>query len=178
MHQSWPVLSIAGIQVPHGVLAALQHNVAVPKDFTWVVPKPIVVVVQINGQPAHVLLDSSSLGDFVSISFADQLKLTKLELIKPLALQLAVQGSRSKVNWGWGVQAELQYQGIKGKHYFDVANLLNYDLILGTPWLFQHKVMVGLNPACVIVGSNNPLLIRGDDVMKIASQAIEVLEES
>jgi hypothetical protein len=166
-HQSWPVLSIAGIQIPCGTLAALQRNVAIPKDFTQVIPKPIVVVVQINGQSVCALLDSGSLGDFVSMSLADQLKLTKLELMKSLVLQLAVQGSCSKVNWG--IQAELRYQGIKEKHYFDVANLLNYDLILGTPWLFQHRVMVGLNLACVIVGSDIPLPIRGDNVMKIVS---------
>jgi hypothetical protein len=167
MHGSLPALSIAGVQIPHGTLAALQRNAAVPKDFTRVVPKPIVVVVQINGQPARALLDSGSLGDFVSTSLADQLKLTKVELTKPLTLQLAVQGSRSKVNWG--VQAELRYQGIKGKRYFDVANLSNYDLILGTPWLFQHRVTVGLNPACVIVGSEEPLPIKGGDVTTIAS---------
>jgi hypothetical protein len=91
-------------------------------------------------------------------------------------LQLAVQGFRSKVNWG--VEAELKYQGIKGKRYFDVANLSNYDLILGTPWLFQHKVTLGLNPACVLVGSNDPLPMKGDDVTKIASRAVDVLEES
>jgi hypothetical protein len=91
-------------------------------------------------------------------------------------LQLAVQGSHSKVNWG--IKAELWYQQINGKHYFDVANLLNYDLILGMPWLFQHRITMGLNPACVIVGSDSPLLIREDDVTKIASRAVEILEEN
>jgi hypothetical protein len=135
-HKSCQALSVAGIQIPPGTLTALQRNAAVPKDFTHVVPKPIVVVVYVNGQPVRALLDSGSLGDFVSTSLVDQLKLAKVELTKPLALQLAVQGSRSKVNWG--IQAELKYQRIKGQCYFDVANLLNYDLILGTPWLFQH----------------------------------------
>ena len=65
------------------------------------VPKPIVVVVvQINGQPACALLDLGSLGDFVSTSLEDQLKLSKVRLVKPLALQLAVQGLHSKINWG------------------------------------------------------------------------------
>jgi hypothetical protein len=46
------------------MLAALQRNAAVPKDFTHVVPKdftrivpkPIVVVVHVNGHPARALL--------------------------------------------------------------------------------------------------------------------------
>jgi hypothetical protein len=63
------------------------------------------------------------------------------------------------------------------KHYFDVANLSNYDLILGTLWMFQHRITMGLNPVCVIVGSDDPLPIKNDDVMKITSRAMEVLEE-
>jgi hypothetical protein len=94
-------------QIPQGTLAALQHNAAVPKDFTCIVPKPIVIVVQVNGQPAQASIDSGSLGDFVSTSLADQLKLSKVQLEKPLVLQLAVQGSHSKVNWG--IQAEFRY---------------------------------------------------------------------
>jgi len=103
-------------------------------------------------------LDSGLLGDFVSIALADQLKLTKVELKKPLALQLVVQGSHLKVNWG--VKMELKYQWIKEQRYFDIANLSNYDLILGMPWLFQHKVTVGLNPVHVVVRSDDPLLVE------------------
>ena len=176
VHQPLTSLLIAGVQIPRGTLAALQRNAVIPKDFTRVVPKPVVVVVHINRHPARALLDSGSLGDFMSTSLVDQLKLPKVELRKPLALQLAVQGSRSKVNWG--AHGEFRYQGISGKRYFDVANLSNYNLILGTPWLFQHRVTVGLNPACVVVGSDEPLPIRGDDVTRIASRAVEVLEEN
>jgi hypothetical protein len=37
---------------------------------------------------------------------------------------------------------------------------------------------VGLNLACVIVGFDDPLPIKGDDVTKIASQAVDILEEN
>jgi hypothetical protein len=72
----------------------------------------------------------------------------------------------------------VHYQHIDATCYFDVANLLSYDLILGTPWIFQHHVTMGLNPACVIVGSNEPLPIRGDNVTRIVSRAVELLEEN
>ena len=29
-----------------------------------------------------------------------------------------------------------------------MSNLDNYDVILGTPFLYQHKVAIGLNPPC------------------------------
>jgi len=56
--------------------------------------------VKVNGHPACALIDLDSLGDFMSTSLVDQLKLKEVELKKLLTLQLTVQGSCSKVNWG------------------------------------------------------------------------------
>jgi hypothetical protein len=111
----------------------------------------------------------------MSTSLADQLKVKKTALEKPLTLQLAVQGSRSKVNWG--TMVNFKYQSINEDRYFDVTNLSNYDLILGTPWLFSHRITFGLNPARVIVGSNASLPLEGDAVTKIASRAMDISEE-
>jgi hypothetical protein len=52
----------------------------------------------VNGVPVRGLIDTGSLGDFVSSTLVDQLKLKRTNLDKPLGLQLAVQGSRSKIN--------------------------------------------------------------------------------
>ena len=168
-------LEINGVKVPRGSYAGLQRNATIPKDFTRMVPKPVVIVAHINGHPARALLDTGSLGDFMSTALADQLKVRKVPLKKPLPLQLAVQGSRSKVNWGTTVN--FKYQSINEEQYFDIANLSNYDLILGTPWLYAHRMTIGLNPARVIVGSNTSLAIEGDAVTKISSRALEILEE-
>ena len=86
--------------------------------------------------------NSGSLGDFMSSTIADQLKVKKEKLASPLGLQLAVQGSCFKINAGAVV--EFEYQKIKEKCYFDIINLSSYDLILGTPWLYQHQVCLGL----------------------------------
>jgi hypothetical protein len=168
-------LELNGVQVPWGTYAGLQRNAAVPKDFTQVVPKPIVVVVDIKGQPAHALLDLGLSGDFISMTLADQLKLLCVELTWPLSLQLAVQGSRSKVNWG--TKVNLKYQGINEECYLDIANLSSYDLILSTPWWFQHKVSVGMNPACVVIGSDKALPIGGEGVAKISSWAMSAYHD-
>ena len=73
-----------GVQVPQGSFAGLRKTTAIPKDFTRVVPKPIIVVVKINGHPAQALLDSGSLGDFMSTTLADQLKVQRDTLAKPV----------------------------------------------------------------------------------------------
>ena len=57
----------------------------------------------------------------MSATLVDQLKLKRTNLDKPLGLQLAVQGSRSKINSS--VEVEFSYQNIKTLRRFDVANL-------------------------------------------------------
>jgi hypothetical protein len=68
-------LELNGIQVPREMLAALEHNASVTKDMSHTVPRPIVVVAKINSQSVQALIDSGSLGDFMSTTLADQLKL-------------------------------------------------------------------------------------------------------
>ncbi|KZT22473.1 hypothetical protein NEOLEDRAFT_1157737 [Neolentinus lepideus HHB14362 ss-1] len=171
----YTITELNGVQVPPNTFPSLERNASTAKDFKRIIPKPLVVVVQIDGRPARALIDSGSLADFMSLDLANQLRLNKIELAKPLAVQLAVQGSRSKVNWG--ATAQIKYQSIDCKRYFDLMNLQNYDVILGTPFIFQHNIMLGLNPPKVIVGHPNPMPIRGEGVQVLASRAAEVLEE-
>jgi predicted aspartyl protease len=57
------------------------------------IPKLIVFVMSVNGHPVPALVDTGSLADFMSTTLADQLKVEKGQLEKPLLVQLAVQGS-------------------------------------------------------------------------------------
>jgi len=81
----------------------------------------MVVVVNINGHPAHALVDSGSLEDFVSSTLVEQLGLQKTELDVPVSMQLAVQGSRSHINFM--AHVNLKYQKINEKRSFDMVNL-------------------------------------------------------
>ncbi len=85
----------------------------------------------------------------------------------PLPLQMAMQGSWSKINCG--VRCQFEYQTLKGKCYFDVTNLSSYDVILGTLWLYQHEVTMGFNSSKVIIGSVNPRLMQGPAVGMLES---------
>ena len=83
---------------------------------------------------------------------------------------MAVQGLRSKINSC--VNISYSYQNIKDLRRFDVANLNDYDLILGTPWIYQHQVCIGLNPARILVGSDVPLPIAaGKDTKYLLGSA-------
>jgi hypothetical protein len=153
----------------------LQRNAALTRDFSCIVPKPLVVVVKINGHPARALFDSGSLGDFISSTLVDQLKLKKESLTKPIPLHLAVQGSRSMINYGTMVQ--LEYQNINETCYFDVANLHNYDIILGTPFMYQHEVLIHLNESRVVIGSAKSKPIGGLNVSKLSSCSMDLVND-
>ena len=86
-------IGIPRIVLPKDQISALQRNAATTKDFTCLIPKPIIVVVDVEGQPARLLIDTGSLADFMSLNLAEQLKISKIQLKKPLTIQLAVQGS-------------------------------------------------------------------------------------
>ncbi|KAK7686053.1 hypothetical protein QCA50_010865 [Cerrena zonata] len=156
-------------------ISAVQRNSGTPRDFKHLIPEPAVVVVNINGQSARALIDSGSLADFMSAKLAHQLNIKAFELEKPLPVHLAVQGSRVKINLG--CNAELSYQGIRSPQYFDIINLLNYDLILGTPFMFQHQVMLGFNLMTVSIGSAQALKIQGKHIRVLESWAADLFKD-
>jgi hypothetical protein len=82
---------------------------------------------------------------------------------------------RSKTSWS--VKIDVQYQEIDEEHCFDMSNLDNYDVILGMPFWYQHQLMVGVNPARVIVGSNESLAMKGAEVNVVSSAAADIFEE-
>jgi hypothetical protein len=94
----------------------------------------------INGHKAHVLLDGGSMLDMVSANFVAVHKLDMFQLKTLLKLQMATSGSCSIINYG--AKAELQVGGLKEQRYFDVVNLDHYQVILGTPFLKHHGVML------------------------------------
>lgn len=165
-------LELFGVQVDRAKYPSLQRNAALVKDKKRIIPKPVVVTMKVNGSPVRALLDSGSFGDFMSTTLSDQLKVKKEPLGSPLTLQLAVQGSRSKVNTRANVQ--LEYQNIKEQRYLDIINMNSYDLILGTPFMYQHQVCIGLNPARVVIGSDVSLPIKTGGDTKLMAQAISM----
>ncbi|KAL5484854.1 hypothetical protein ACEPAI_7496 [Sanghuangporus weigelae] len=152
----------------------LERTSAYAKDFKRSIPSPIVVIVHLEGQPARALIDSGSLADFVSSKFADQIGLRRIPLAKPLAVQLAAQGSRTKVNYC--TLAELKFGSVKCKRHFDIMNLDNYDIILGTPFLYQHKVSIGFNQPRIWIESPDPLPLEGEQITNLSSMVIDTYE--
>ncbi|KAG8699915.1 hypothetical protein FRC08_005038 [Ceratobasidium sp. 394] len=153
----------------------IERNAAKPKDVTRKLPKPLVVEAKIDGNNVRALIDTGSLGDFISSTVVDQLKLKHEVLAKPIGLQMAVTGSRSSITRS--VTARLGFQGIDEDRRFDVINIDNYDLILGTPFLYQYEVIVSFNPPTVSVGSRRAQPIQCESAIVIESLATQLFEE-
>ena len=145
------------------------------KDQSRKVPEPVVVLAEINGHQVQALVDTGSMADFISMTVVEQLRLQKEVYAKPLSVQLAVHSSGSKVNCGTTVK--FQYQSIDCDCRFDITNLDNYDVILGTPFLYQHKVMIGLNPPCVVIGSSKLVEMSGPDVITVCLAAADLFDD-
>jgi hypothetical protein len=169
-------LYCGGVQVPPGSVKGISRAASMPRVPERVVAKPFIIVVLVNGHPVRALVDSGSLGDLLSTTIADQLNLPRAQLADPITLQLAVQGSRSKINHS--VTANCRYQDINAERTFYVANLSGYDMILGTSWLFQHKVSIGLNPARVLIGSSDALPLEGVATSRVLAGSTNLIGDA
>jgi hypothetical protein len=96
--------------------------------------------ISINGFKAHVLMDTGCTTDMVSPDYLTAMGELPFELESPVGLQMATRGSRSRINYGY--RAKLAIGKFNAEHYVDVANLDQYDIILGSGFMRKHKVVI------------------------------------
>jgi hypothetical protein len=118
------------------------------------------VLVKVNGLDAYALLDTGSTAVSVTHDFARVAKLKMMQLDNPIALQLGTVGSRSMINYG--VRAPLTLGPIDDADaYMDVVNIDRYDMILGTPFLRKHGLVLDF--------ARNKLVARDQDIPTMTS---------
>jgi hypothetical protein len=88
--------------------------------------------ITIDGMRAWTLFDLGSDCDAISPAFVQIAKIKTFELPKPIALELGCKGSKSKITHGTNVIAEIG--PILITWYFDVANIVHYNAIVGMPF--------------------------------------------
>ncbi|KAF8604295.1 hypothetical protein BDV93DRAFT_441186, partial [Ceratobasidium sp. AG-I] len=153
----------------------IKRNSSIPKDLEHKVSMAIVAEMFVNGVSVCVLLDSGSLGDFISTTLVDQLKIQPQTLAKPIGLTMAVAGSSGAIKHS--AEVNIKYQNIDGMYRLDVANLDRYDLILGTLFLHRHSAVLSFNPHAVHIRSVKQLPLTSPLVKTISSCAVDIHEE-
>ncbi|KAF8596419.1 hypothetical protein BDV93DRAFT_428366, partial [Ceratobasidium sp. AG-I] len=113
--------------------------------------RPITGYFRIGPTLAHVLFDSGSEADMMSPEFVRATRIKPMVLENPVGLQLALIGSRGRINFG--VNAPLAIGPVVGTHYFDVVNIEKYDVIIGSPFMRKHGISVDFKHNCVRIGS-------------------------
>jgi hypothetical protein len=71
---------------------------------------------------------------------------------------------------------EFQREEISEKRQFDVINLEKWDLILGTPFLYQHSISLGFNPSRLSTESKAAQPMEGERILKLSSMVVDILE--
>jgi hypothetical protein len=123
--------------------------------------KPLTGYYRVGRVVAHVMFDSGSGTNMITPDFARATGLHPIQLEKPIGLQMALIGSQGRINYGITVPVEVG--PVTRPMYFDIANIERYDVIMGTPFMKQHRVALDFTNNEVIIGSQRlPDLFRAD----------------
>ena len=106
--------------------------------------------VSIGDLDAWTLWDSGSTTTGITPAFAELAKVKVDTLEDPHVLQLGTVGSRSIIKYG--AEVEMKVANIVATSYVDIANFDRYDMIIGTPWMRKHGVVLDFVNNCVIAG--------------------------
>ncbi|KAG6834727.1 hypothetical protein H0H93_007799 [Arthromyces matolae] len=100
----------------------------------------LITYVDVEGNPAWTLWDSGSTTTGMTPTFLNVHGIPVQELTEPLVLQLGTVGSRAKVLFG--TKVKVTTEGSSSHEYVDVANFDRYDMIIGTPYMRKHNVVL------------------------------------
>jgi hypothetical protein len=104
---------------------------------------------KVGGMDAWVLWDSGSTTTGITPTFVHITDIVVDTLLDPHILQLGTVGSRSIIKYGADVLVDIF--GKVSTIYVDIANFDRYDMIVGTPFMRQHKVILNFITNKVII---------------------------
>lgn len=98
-------------------------------------------IVKIGGIECHALWDTGCTTCMISPDLAKIAHVNMFKLEKPIGLQMAVSGSQSSINQG--AHAPLTIKGFsEPMQYYDIVNNDQYNLVLGTPFMWENKCVI------------------------------------
>jgi hypothetical protein len=130
------------------------------------------VLVKVNGLEAYALLDTGSTTLSITHDFARVAKLRVSQLENPVSLQLGTIGSRSTINFG--TRAHLELGPIcETDAYMDVVNLDRYDMVIGTPFMRKHGLVLDFR--CNVLSAQDTtitMITAGQEDLMLAKRRV------
>jgi hypothetical protein len=132
----------------------------------------MVALVKVNGLEAYALLDTGSTTVSITHDFARVAKLNVMQLDNPVALQLGTVGSRSMINYGARTRVELG-PICEDDAYLDVVNIDRYDMIIGTPFMRKHGLVLDFQKNIVTIEDKQIQIMTSgqEDLMLVKRRA-------
>ncbi|KAH9474193.1 hypothetical protein JR316_0013508 [Psilocybe cubensis] len=118
----------------------------------------LVTYVNVAGMDAWTLWDSGSTTSGLTPAFAQIADISVDTLIDPHILQLGTTGSRSSIKYGTDTQVNVG--NLSTTTYLDIINIDRYDMIIGTPFMRKHKVMLDFDKSVVHINGVSIPAIR------------------
>ncbi|KAJ7177670.1 hypothetical protein C8R46DRAFT_1212417 [Mycena filopes] len=97
-------------------------------------------LIKIGDSMAYALFDSGSNTDSMTPEYANAIRGPRITLEEQVTLQLGCVGSRSKISYGTRVPVD--FGGIRGQVYFDQVHLDRYEVVIGTPLMNRHGIVL------------------------------------
>jgi hypothetical protein len=127
-------------------------------------------LVKVNGLEAYALLDTESITMSITHDFAHVAKLKVIQLENPVLLQLGTVSSQSIINYGARTHLELG-PVTENDAYLDVVNIDWYDIIIGTPFMQRHGLVLDFKQNMLsIQGKHIPTLSSGQEDLMLAKK--------
>lgn len=107
----------------------------------------LTALISVNGIDAYALFDSGSNTDIMSPYFAKTARITTTPLTEPISVQLGIKDARTTITHQ--TITSIQAGGCTDhKHPFDIASLDKYDVVLGTPFMWNNHVVLDIANRC------------------------------
>ena len=114
--------------------------------------------ISINGVNAYTLFDTESTFDSISPDFVRVLGIPVNRLDKTTTIQLGCAGSRSSINYGCNTTFRMLDK--TSPLYFDVVNIDRYDVIVGTTFMYNNRVILDIYNRIIYFGGHISKTLR------------------
>jgi len=133
----------------------------------------VTVEALVHGCHALAMIDTGSMGNFLSPAFTTVTCVATFPLEQQLTLQLGCVGSRLKITHG--VHTQLSIGAFSAHVYFDVANIDQYNCILGIPFLWQNTAVVDFGQQKLHIGRGEIPMLQDTKAMPARPSHMHVL---